>query len=149
MGLRVFPCRGKKPVGWLVPNGCLNATSDPEQIKKWWSREDFNIGIATGTGLVVLDVDTNHDAGKFGDETLEELEQRYGKLPDTWTCLTGGGGVHYYFRCDDPALTVGVDFAPGLDYKGTGGYVIAPPSIHPTTGRAYEWEASSLSLIHI
>ena len=44
-------------------------------------------------GLVVLDVDTAHDAGKFGDETLADLEQQYGPLPETWTCLTGGGGV--------------------------------------------------------
>ena len=92
---------------------------------------------------MVLDIDTNHDAGKYGDETLADLEMQHGKLPDTWTCLTGGGGVHYYFACDDPALTVGAGFAPGLDYRGVGGYVIAPPSIHPSTGRAYEWEASS------
>lgn len=141
MGLRVFPCNGKKPA---TPHGCKDATTDPAQIAEWWGGgSTYNVAIATGSGLVVLDVDTNHDAGKYGDETLADLEQQYGKLPDTWTCLTGGGGVHYYFRCEDPAMTVGVEFAPGLDYRGAGGYVIAPPSIHPTTGRAYEWEASS------
>ena len=141
MGLRVFPCNGKKPA---TPHGCKDATTDPAQIAEWWGGGSaYNVAIATGSGLVVLDVDTNHDAGKYGDETLADLEQQYGKLPDTWTCLTGGGGVHYYFRCEDLAMTVGVEFAPGLDYRGAGGYVIAPPSIHPTTGRAYEWEASS------
>ena len=141
MGLRVFPCSGKVPA---TPHGCKDATTDPAQIAEWWGGgSTYNVAIATGNGLVVLDVDTAHDAGKFGDETLADLEQQYGPLPETWTCLTGGGGVHYYFQCDDPALTVGAGFAPGLDYRGAGGYVVAPPSIHPTTGRAYEWEASS------
>ena len=140
MGLRVFPCSGKVPA---TPNGCKDATTDPARIAEWWGRSTYNVAIATGNGIVVLDVDADHERGKFGDETLEGLEQQYGKLPDTWTCLTGGGGVHYYFACADPALTVGAGFAPGLDYRGAGGYVIAPPSIHPETGRAYEWEASS------
>lgn len=140
MGLPVFPCNGKTPA---TPNGCKDATTDPARIAEWWGRSTYNVAIATGNGIVVLDVDADHERGKFGDETLEGLEQQYGKLPDTWTCLTGGGGVHYYFACADPALTVGAGFAPGLDYRGAGGYVVAPPSIHPTTGRAYEWEASS------
>ena len=141
MGLRVFPCNGKTPA---TSHGCKDATTDPAQIAEWWGGgSTYNVAIATGNGLVVLDVDTNHDAGKFGDETLADLEQQYGPLPETWTCLTGGGGVHYYFQCDDPALTVAAGFAPGLDYRGAGGYVLAPPSAHPTTGRAYEWEASS------
>ena len=140
MDLRVFPCTGKRPV---TPHGCKDATTDPAQIEEWWGNGSiYNVAIATGNGLVVLDVDIDHDAGKYGDETLADLERQYGPLPETWMCLTGGGGVHYYFQCDDPALTVAAGFAPGLDYRGTGGYVIAPPSIHPTTGRAYEWEAS-------
>lgn len=141
MGLRVLPCKGKIPI---TPHGCKDASADLAQIASWWGNgQNHNIGIATGNGIVVLDVDVDHDRGKYGDETLADLERQYGKLPDTWTCLSGGGGVHYYFACDDPALTVGVGFAPGLDYRGTGGYAIAPPSIHPDTGRAYEWEASS------
>ncbi len=139
MGLRVFPCNGKVPV---TDHGCKDATTDADQIERWWGGSICpNVAIATGNGIVVLDVDIDHDAGKFGDETLEALEDQYGKLPDTWMCLTGGGGIHYYFQCDDPALTVGVGFAPGLDYRGAGGYVIAPPSRHQN-GRIYEWEAS-------
>lgn len=141
MGLRVFPCNGKTPA---TSHGCKDATTDPAQVAEWWGGgSTYNVAIATGGGIVVLDVDADHERGKYGDETLADLEQQYGPLPETWTCLTGGGGVHYYFQCDDPALTVGAGFAPGLDYRGAGGYVVAPPSIHPTTGRAYEWEASS------
>src|SRR5699024_6643936 len=108
MGLPVFPCNGKTPA---TPHGCKDATTDPARIAEWWGGSTYNVAIATGNGIVVLDVDADHERGKFGDETLEALEQQYGKLPDTWTCLTGGGGVHYYFACADPALTVGAGFA--------------------------------------
>mgnify|MGYP005783306689 FL=1 len=116
MGLRVFPCNGKTPA---TPHGCKDATTDPAQIAEWWGGgSTYNVAIGTGNGLVVLDVDTDHDTGKFGDETLADLERQYGPLPETWTCLTGGGGVHYYFQCDDPALTVAVGFAPGERPEG-------------------------------
>ncbi|WP_369282186.1 phage/plasmid primase, P4 family [Oscillibacter sp. GMB15532] len=139
MGLRIFPCypAGKIPA---TAHGCLDATTEEKQISEWWTGSYlYNIGIATGNGIVVLDVDIDHEAGKHGDETLAYLEKQYGQLPDTWQCLTGGGGVHYYFQCNDPSLTVAAGFAPGLDYRGDGGYVIAPPSVHQN-GRKYEWE---------
>lgn len=140
MGLPVFPCRPKDKVP-ATPHGCKDATTAPEQVAAWWDGTYlYNVGFATGNGIVVLDVDINHTAGKYGDETLSELERQYGPLPDTWMCLTGGGGVHYYFACDDPALTVGTGFAPGLDYRGAGGYVIVPPSTHEN-GQEYVWEA--------
>lgn len=140
LDLRVLPCSGKAPI---TTHGVYDASTDTTQIAKWWgSGRDYNVGIATGNGIVVLDVDIDHAAGKYGDETLADLERQHGALPDTWQVLTGGGGVHYYFRCDDPALTGSVGFAPGLDYRGNGCLVIAPPSIHPN-GKAYEWEASS------
>ena len=141
MGLRVFPCKPKEKVP-ATAHGCKDAVTDPGQIAAWWDGIHlYNIGIATGGGIVVLDVDVNHYAGKYGDETLAELERQHGPLPDTWTCLTGGGGVHYYFACDDPALTVAAGFAPGLDYRGAGGYVVAPPSVHES-GREYVWEVA-------
>lgn len=140
-GLRVFPCKPRDKVP-ATAHGCKDATTDPAQIAAWWDGTYlYNVGLATGGGLVVLDVDINHSAGKYGDETLAELEAQHGPLPETWMCLTGGGGVHYYFACDDPALTVGTGFAPGLDYRGAGGYVVAPPSLHES-GREYEWEAA-------
>ena len=140
-GYYVFPCveRGKSPA---IKHGFKDATRDIAKIEEWWSEKPYNIGIAPGrSNIVVLDVDIDHDAGKYGDETLQELEAKNTTLPDTVEVLTGGGGRHLYFMCDDPKLTAGVRFAPNLDYRGTGGYVIAPPSVHPT-GRRYEWEAA-------
>lgn len=145
MGVPVFPVKpkGKAP---LTEHGCKDATTDTEQIVKWWEIwPDANIGIATGLGdrpLCVLDVDIKHDQGKFGDESLEELVKQNGQLPETWLCLTGGGGLHYYFFCNDPAVTVGANVLPGLDFRGRGGYVVAPPSLHES-GNRYEWEASN------
>lgn len=86
------------------------------------------------SGLLVLDVD-----GDEGADSLHELEHRHGELPATVEALTGGGGRHIYFAHPggthrNTARTLG----PGLDTRGDGGYVVAPPSPHPS-GRRYEW----------
>ena len=100
-GIPVFPLRvrDKRP---LIPtrdggNGCKDATTDVEQIERWWSRKpNANIGIATGreSGCFVLDVDID----KGGEESLRALEQEHGELPATKKVKTGTGGWHYYFR---------------------------------------------------
>ena len=135
-GLRLFPCavKDKRPA---TAHGFQDATTDPSKLSSWWSTEPYNIGVATGGGLVVLDVDTGN--GKPGAETLAALERENGPLPTTWTATTGSGGKHFYYSCADPALTVGVGFAPGLDYRGAGGYVVSPPSVHPSGG-VYAWD---------
>lgn len=141
MGIPVFPVKtgDKTPI---TAHGCKDATDDPDQVEQWWTRwPDANIGIATGVGavpLLVLDVDVGHGSGHDGLQTIKELEAEYGKLPRTLVCQTGGGGLHYYFRCSDPCLTVGANALPGLDFRGRGGYVVAPPSIHKS-GKRYEW----------
>ncbi len=137
-GLRVFPvqARDKVPLGQAAPNGCKNATTDPAKITAWWAEfPEANVGIACGNGLVILDV----DAGHGGDDSIIDLEQEHGKLPDTPMVLTGGGGRHYYFSGEAKNK---VALALGIDVRGDGGYVVAPPSIHPN-GRTYLWEESS------
>ena len=65
--------RDKAPA---TDHGCKDATTDRAQIAAWWDGTYlYNVGIATGGGLVVLDVDVNHAAGKYGDETLAELDR--------------------------------------------------------------------------
>lgn len=136
-GWAVSPLRpqSKEP---LTAHGYKDATVDPQTIARWWQAcPDANVGIATGgvSGVVVLDVDPR--AG--GDESLRDLEARFGPLPDTVTALTGGGGQHYYFALPQGAAVRSRRVAPGLDLKGEGGYVVAPPSVHPSGG-AYQWE---------
>jgi len=102
-------------------------------------RPDANLAIATGENIVVLDV----DPPKGGDESLEALKAKYGKLPETPQVLTGYGW-QFYFR-QPVGITVPCStgaIAPGIDVRGTGGYVVAPPSTH-ISGRRYAWEWQS------
>ena len=72
---------------------------------------------------------------------MAELEHAHGPLPRTVEALTGGGGRHIYFAHPGGAVRNKVGIAQGLDLRGDGGYVVAPPSMHPS-GRRYEWEVS-------
>jgi putative DNA primase/helicase len=118
-------------------NGFKDATIDEAQIRKLWSMwPNANIGIATGNGLLVVDVDPRHG----GDAALAALEAQYSKLPETPIVLTGGGGVHYYLDVDEPKLKFPVNLTTGVELKFDGGYVVAPPSIH-ISGNRYAWEA--------
>jgi hypothetical protein len=140
-GWAIFPCqpRGKEPA---TARGCLDAVAnDPARINTWWGiYPDLNIGCATGAvnGFFVLDVD-----GDKGEASIAKLEEQHGKLPSTIESITSRGR-HCYFRMGehgDVRNSAG-QIAPGLDIRGTGGYVLVPPSIHPS-GRAYAWSVDS------
>jgi hypothetical protein len=121
-------------------HGVRDATTDEATIRRWWQRwPDANIGIATGagSGFFVLDVDPRHDA----DDSLADLERTHGPLPDTVESLTGSGGRHVLFRHPGDHVPNKVGIAPGLDIRGDGGYIVAPPSLH-LSGRRYAWEVS-------
>ena len=140
MGLAVFPVRQNKTP--YTPHGCKDAKTDIRAIKNWWKRyPDANIGIATGSisgGIVVIDIDIDEDKGVYGDESLSEWEKEHGELPETWRAITGRGGYHIYYRSDDKIKNT-TNLFPGVDIRGEGGYVIAPPSIHQN-GNYYQWE---------
>lgn len=120
---------GKHP---RTTRGVHDATRDPSVIRSWWHRwPDSNVGVATGNGLAVLDVDPRHD----GDHSLAELEGDHGEI-ETLTVRTGGGGLHLYLRGD---VTARKRLRPGLDLQAAGNYVVAPPSLH-ASGRRYEWD---------
>jgi hypothetical protein len=76
--------------------------------------------------------------GDVGAESHRALERQYGPLPGTLISLTGNGR-HYWFRADQEIPSTGKNkIAPGIDIKAEGGYVVAPPSIHPN-GKTYRW----------
>lgn len=125
-GWPVIPCEqgGKRAI---TPNGLLDATTDPEQIIRWWSRRPHaNLAVRTGeaSGIVVLDVD-----GDDGSDSLYGLEREHGELPSTLSIVTPRGGAHLYFKWPGLAVktTAGV-IAAGIDIRGDGGYALIPPS---------------------
>ena len=130
-------CSAGKHPRWR--HGLKDATLDTRRIRRWGARwEQSNIGIRTGaaSGLWVLDVDPRHG----GDQSLRALEEAYEPLPPTLECLTGGGGRHIYFaHPGEPTPNSSGRLGPGLDTRGDGGYVVAPPSSH--TEGVYRWKA--------
>jgi hypothetical protein len=108
-----------------------------EEVQAWFSGwPEAGIGIVTGalSGLVVLDIDVRHG----GEASLERLERHHGRLPATVECRSGGGGRHLYFAHPGALLRNKVGLAPGVDLRGDGGYVVAPPSLH-ASGVRYAW----------
>ena len=138
-GLAVFPCkpRDKRPA---TSHGVLDATSDLATIRRWWQQEpDFNIAIATGepSGVFVVDID-----GLDAEAELRRLEAEQEPLPQTVEAITARGR-HIYFKMPDATVRNSAGrIAPGIDVRATGGYVLAPPSIHPT-GRPYCWSVDT------
>ncbi len=138
-GWSVIPLwpREKRP---LIPWARYqHGRADATEIREWFHRwPAANLGIVTGavSSLVVLDVDPLHG----GDESLRALEEAHGVLPRTIAAITGGGGRHIYFAHPGGLVPNKVGLATGIDLRGDGGFVVAPPSIHPS-GRRYAWRA--------
>jgi hypothetical protein len=108
-----------------------------EEVAGWFRRwPDANIGIVTGeiSNLIVLDIDPKHG----GDAALDRLEQRFGPFSPTVEALTGGDGRHLYFAHPGGLTRNRAGLAQGIDLRGDGGYIVAPPSVHPS-GRPYTW----------
>jgi hypothetical protein len=122
---------GKHP---RIKGGFKIATADANQIEEWWRKwPDANIGIATGSvsGIIVLDID-----GPEGHASLAKLIARCGLLDRTPIVKTARGW-HLYFKA--PAdVAIPCSTGNGLDVRGDGGYVVAPPSVH-VSGHVYEW----------
>jgi len=131
-------CRsaGKHP---RTVHGLKDATLDKDLVRDWWRKwPDANVGIATGagSGVWVLDVDQKKD----GVLTLAALEKQHGPLSRVIACRTGGGGWHIYFAWPaDRGVRTTVGVFPGIDTRGDGGLVVAPPSRH-LSGEFYRWE---------
>lgn len=136
-GWCVLPLRARDKRPLIAWEPLQKARPTPEQVADWFSRwPTANIGIVTGeiSNLVVLDIDPQHG----GDASLARSERRYGPLPETIEVTTGGGGRHLYFTHPGGLIRNRTGLAQGIDLRGDGGYIVAPPSIHPS-GRPYAW----------
>ena len=114
------------------------ATTDTTTIDRWWLGEHSGcgVGIATGqaSGIWVLDIDDR--------DALYELEREHGELPPTLTSITGSGGEHQVYLWPADGRTIhnsASGFIQGIDVRGEGGQIVAPPTIHPN-GNPYEWD---------
>lgn len=149
-GWPVFPCHAPVGRGCTCPagagcasvgkhprtrHGLHDASTDAGTIKAWWRTwPRANVGIRTGEGLVVVDIDPAHG----GAASIEALEAKHGRLPATLAVRTGGAGLHLYFAVEKAVRNSAGALGPGIDVRGEGGYVVAPPSRH-VSGAAYRW----------
>jgi hypothetical protein len=114
----------------LITGGVNDATTDTDRLHAWWTRwPTANVGLRTGVRHDVCDIDSV--AG------LEALLQALGDDTVTGpTVYTGSDGWHVYFTATGLGNRVGV--LPDIDWRGVGGYAVAPPSLH-ASGRRYRW----------
>lgn len=132
-GFRVFPLEpgGKRPA--LATDWRRLATKDPERVRALWTdpvlgaAQPYNIGVATGEGLVVVDIDTKN--GRDGRAALVMLEIDNERLPETYTVRTPSGGEHRYFFTDRPIGNSASAIGDGIDIRGEGGFVVGEGSI--------------------
>jgi hypothetical protein len=123
----------KHPLGALVPHGVNDATTNRARVLAWWTRHpQANIGLATGYRFDVLDVD-----GPTGEHAIRALAATHGLRSSGPLVRTGGSGWHFYLA----PTGLGNVHPHGLahvDWRGRGGYVVAPPSRH-ASGHPYQW----------
>jgi hypothetical protein len=124
---------GKHPLGSLVPHGVKDATCNRARILAWWARHpQANIGLACGYLFDVLDVD-----GPTGAQAIRELAAVHGLESSGPLVRTGGGGWHFYLAPTGLGNAHPRELTQ-VDWRGRGGYVVAPPSRHPS-GHPYQW----------
>jgi P4 family phage/plasmid primase-like protien len=145
LGIRVLPLRA----GTKLPqtdHGVLDASDDLDVIRGWWARwPKANVGLACGLTpagwrLVVVDIDLHNPAEDGLEAWADMVRAAGGEVPNTPRSLTPSGGIHVLLRMDDEVRnSAAANFPAGIDIRGDGGYIVAPPSIHPN-GQPYCWE---------
>lgn len=163
-GWPVFPCNGIAGDGACTcgaadcsspgkhpttARGVKDATTDPATIGKWTWR-GRNIGLATGGGLFVVDVDTRHGAVLERTETdswllVDGYGNHVAELPPSRVHRTGSGGWHWFGSVNERIGNSSGKLGRGIDTKADGGYVIAPPSRHVSGGSYAVLEAGDLA----
>ena len=144
-GWSVIPVsRTKQPlVKWKTST--REELTNPDNIREWWTKyPTANVAIVTGKrsgGLVVIDLDIDDQKGIDGRDSLQKWCDQNDMfcLESCATVETGRGGKHLYFQSDNSYHNQ-VGCLDGVDIRGEGGIVVAPPSIHGTTKREYIWD---------
>jgi hypothetical protein len=126
-GLRVFPLSPGSKIPYKGSDGCLAATTNPELIRDWWDQDpDSNIGLATGYLVDVVDID-----GPAGQKSrVDHWEDIFGQVDSDKVAVVSTprpGGLHIYVPANGQGNAAAI--LPGIDIRGAGGYVLAPPSV--------------------
>jgi len=138
LGYSVIPVRSNRKGGSTVKWREFQTRRPTEQeLTRWFGKPNGDTGIAIVTGaisgIVVLDFDRHGD-----EDGLEVAKAEHGFEVEGPAVATGGGGMHAYFKHPGGTVKNCVGLLPGVDLRGDGGFVYAPPSPHPS-GRLYEW----------
>lgn len=137
------PRLGKCPrIQW----GDISQYPEPNGVEVWLAEGHRNWGVHLGrSGLICVDVDPRSG----GLASLEALTREHGKFPKTAKCLTGSGGIHFFYRapshydpilglCDEDGLsTSNFKLAPGVEVLSGQHFVVLPYSIHKS-GNLYQ-----------
>ena len=130
-GYPVFPCvpGEKRPA---TRHGCLDATTDLDQIERWWkANPEYNIGLHA-VGLIIIDFD-------MGNDWLADEPDKLADLNVAPTSRTPSGGKHVVFRKPAGKMwkNTANQLATKIDTRTDGGYIVVAPSV--VNGVAYEW----------
>ena len=131
-----MPVRRGEKIPALPWHQFQNRRATEAEVGDWFSDPTMGVGIVTGTisNLVVVDFD-----GELGAATEQEILPRLGAGP---VALTGGGGCHRFFSHPGRKVPTRKGILPGMDIRGDGGFIVAPPSVH-ASGRQYSWDVDA------
>lgn len=133
IGFSTIPLRAKDKKPFMAWLKYQETRATPEEINLWTKKyKNNNVAILTGmiSGIIVLDID--------GEEGWQYLKEHGYSLPVTPRAQSSPGKAHIYFQHPGGSVRTKVNTTLKIDVKGDGGYVVAPPSIHPS-GSQYIW----------
>lgn len=126
-GHLVFPLRATTKVP-ATAHGFKDSSMDADTIRAWWTENPaYNIGLTTGHLFDVIDVD--------GPEGIRNVADMAPKIPPIIGIVATPRGYHLYIKPTGDRCATAI--VPGIDYRGIGGYVVAPPST--VNGVTYRW----------
>jgi putative DNA primase/helicase len=142
LGWAVFPLTPGTKIPLKGSRGCLDASTDPATIRRWWAAHPTaNIGLACGlSGLVAIDLDAKN--GRDGPASWEHLKHQCGDVDDSAAPIsqTPSGGLHVLFAANgDKIGNSAGKLGDGIDVRGDGGYIVLPPSVLED-GSRYAWQ---------
>jgi len=129
-GWHPIPCRPREKVSVIRWRDYQDRAPTLAEVRQWWSAwPTANVAIVTGRGVVVVDLDGDGAEALLADHGIA--------LPPDAPRVRTGHGEHVYLGCPEQihnraALFSTAGHKPQVDIRGDGGYVLAPPALHPT-----------------